>query len=295
MSALLDPQIILSIRQLNLVAKKTIDGFLSGIHQYIHKGSGMEFSQYRNYQAGDDLRQLDWKMFARSDRYYIREAEIENNIAVRVLLDGSNSMLHSDGALTKLEYAKYTAASLIYLAHLQGDDTGLFVFKEQELLQLPSKRDMQHLNRIFHHLEHLEPQGKFGQLSSYKEAFSPKNKKELMIFISDLHQENTEIFELLEACSKAGHEIMVLHLVAGNERALNYPGYQSFEDLETGEVIQVEPQQLKKAYQEAFTSYLSACKSKMQDLNIYYRVLYTDRAIEDTLRDFLKQRTKLKV
>ncbi len=145
MSRLLDPKILVAIKDLNLAAKATIDGFMSGINKSTVKGQGLEFSQYRSYQPGDDLRSLDWKMFARSDRYYIRESEIETNIAVRFLVDASASMNHADGEMTKIEYARYLVASLAYLANLQGDAIGLYVFKDAGIYTMAAKQDFQHL------------------------------------------------------------------------------------------------------------------------------------------------------
>src|SRR3954453_1139879 len=133
MSRLVDPKIIMSIKNLPLAAKTTVDGFMASIHSSNVKGVGMEFSQYRSYQAGDDLRRLDWKMFARSDRYYIRESEIETSISVKLLIDASASMNHEDSGFTKIEYARYLAASLAYLAGLQGDAIGLYVLQDNNL------------------------------------------------------------------------------------------------------------------------------------------------------------------
>src|ERR1700748_323983 len=130
MSRLLDPKILMSIKNLQLAAKTTIDGFMAGINKKKVKGPGLEFSQYRSYQPGDDLRWLDWKRYARSDRYYIRESEIETSISVRIVIDASASMEHRDGEFTKMDYARYLAASLGWLANMQGDSLGLYVFRE---------------------------------------------------------------------------------------------------------------------------------------------------------------------
>lgn len=167
----MDPKILMSMKDLVLAAKTTVDGFMAGIHKSNVKGAGMEFSQYRSYQAGDDLRSLDWKLFARSDRYYIRESEIETSISVRFLIDASASMNHIDSGISKIEYARYLAASLAYLASLQSDATGLYIFKEGSLFSLPSRRDHQHLSRIMYQLEKIEPAGKFTGPIHYKDIF----------------------------------------------------------------------------------------------------------------------------
>src|SRR6188768_3278614 len=135
---MLNPKVLMTIKDLPLLAKTVINGFMNGFNKSTVKGPGLEFSQYRSYQPGDDLRWLDWRMFARSDRYYIRESEVETSISVRFLIDASRSMLHEDNGITKIDYARYMAAALAYLAHSQGDAIGLYVFKEGELFSLAS-------------------------------------------------------------------------------------------------------------------------------------------------------------
>jgi uncharacterized protein (DUF58 family) len=147
------------------------------MHKSRVKGPGLEFSQYRSYQAGDDLRWLDWKMYARSDRYYIRESEIETSISVRFLIDASGSMNHQDSDFTKIEYARWICASLAYLANLQGDSVGLYIFQDGELFQMPSRKDIQHLARFYYQLEHIEPAGKFSDPIQYKNIFAGSQKE----------------------------------------------------------------------------------------------------------------------
>src|ERR1700712_4580452 len=187
MSRLLDPKILLRIKNLQLAARATIDGFMAGVNRSSIKGEGIEFSQYRSYQPGDDLRQLDWKVYARTDRYYIRESEIETSISVRFIIDASGSMNHTDNGYTKIEYAKYLAASLAWLAGLQGDAIGLYVLQDQHLFSLDAKRDYQHMNRFYYQLENINASGKSTMPAYYKSIFSGASKKELVIFITDLY------------------------------------------------------------------------------------------------------------
>src|SRR5687768_7026952 len=197
MSQLLDPKVLLAIKDLSLAAKTTVDGFMAGIHKSNVKGTGMEFSQYRSYQPGDDLRSLDWKMFARSDRYYIRESETETSVSVRFVVDASASMDHKDGEFTKMDYGRYLAACLAYLANSQGDSIGLYVFRDGELFSLPCRKDHQHLSRYFYQLENIKPSGKFTDPINYKDIFAGTHRRELLIFITDFYEENREISELL--------------------------------------------------------------------------------------------------
>ena len=150
-----DHHILMAIKDLSLAARRTIDGFMAGINKSKVRGPGLEFSQYRSYQPGDDLRWLDWKRYARTDRYYIRESEVETSISVRLMVDASLSMNHRDGAgpgrdgnFTKIGYAKYLAAALGWLAHGQGDALGLYVFGDGTVHALPARKDAQHLARF---------------------------------------------------------------------------------------------------------------------------------------------------
>lgn len=294
MSRLLDPKVLMSVKQLSLSAKTTIDGFMNGINKSTVKGAGIEFSQYRSYQPGDDLRSMDWKMFARSDRYYIRESEVETNISIRLLIDASASMNHSDGDFTKMDYTKYAAASLAYLANLQGDAIGLYVFKNAGVFAMPSRQDFQHLSRLFNQLENINPEGTFTKPIHYKEIFSGGNKRELLVLITDFYQAGDEIVTLLDTLATLKHEIIVLHVLAKNELELDFKGYSTFEDLESGKTIQIDQAKTRAAYKEKMNAYLEETRMKMLDRRIYYRTIATHEPLDQVLRDFLKQRNKTK-
>jgi uncharacterized protein (DUF58 family) len=284
----------MAIKDLPLAAKTTVDGFMAGIHNSNVKGVGMEFSQYRSYQAGDDLRRLDWKMFARSDRYYIRESEIETSISVRFLIDASASMNHVDGGISKMEYARYLAASLAYMASLQSDAIGLYVFENNALFSLPSKQDHQHLSRIFYHLENIQPGGTFTEPVNYRSIFSSSSKKELFVFITDYYEQNGEITKLLQSLATNKHEIIVFHLMGRNEMNFDYKGYTALEDLETGNTIKIDATSGKKLYKERLEKYLAEVKHELLNNNIFYELITLDQPLEKALKDFLNKRNKLR-
>ena len=295
MSRLLDPKILMAIKDLPLAAKTTIDGFMTGINNSTIKGPGLEFSQYRSYQSGDDLRWLDWKMYARSDRYYIRESEVETSVSVRFLIDASGSMKHQDGNFKKIEYARYLAASLAYLASQQGDAIGLYVFRDGGLFSLASRRDHQHLSRFFFQLENIHPAGKFTEQVQYKDIFAGTQKRELLIFITDLYEPGGEIFRLLDSLASLKHEIIVFHVLGKNELEFDYSGYAALQDLESGEIIKIDTGQQAKIYKERLQEYLSSVRMQLLDRNIFYRLINMDQPLDQALRDFLNQRTKLSV
>ena len=293
MSRLLDPKILLAIKDLQLAARTTIEGFMSGINKSSIKGEGLEFSQYRSYQPGDDLRQLDWKAYARSDRYYIRESEIETSISVRFIIDASASMNHRDNGYTKIEYAKYLAASLAWLAALQGDAAGLYVLQEKKLFSLDSKRDYQHMARLYYQLENITAAGGITKPVHYKSIFSNTGKKELVVFITDLYEQDQELFDILNSLAVMKNEIIVFHVMGNNEMEFDYADYAALEDLETGKIVKINARRDNVVYREQLTGYLDNLRMQMLNQHFFYRLLNMRETIEQALRDFLKQRSKL--
>jgi uncharacterized protein (DUF58 family) len=286
-----DPKILMTIKDLPLLAKTVVDGFMNGFNKSTVKGPGLEFSQYRSYQPGDDLRWLDWRMFARSDRYYIRESEVETSISVRFLVDASASMNHDDNGVKKIDYARFLTASLAYLANLQGDAVGLYVFQDGGLFSLASRPDPQHLKRLYYQLTQIEPAGKFTQPVHYKELFIGAGRKEVLIFVTDMYQQDGEISKLLDSLAALKHEIIVFQLMGKNELELDFKGISTLEDLETGETIQINAQQAK-AYKETLDQHLADIRMELLGKHIVHRLISTAEPLDKALRDFLVQRNK---
>jgi uncharacterized protein (DUF58 family) len=286
-------QDIIAIKDLSLAARQTIDGFMAGINRSKVKGVGLEFSQYRSYQPGDDLRWLDWKRYARSDRYYIRESEIETSISVRLLVDASKSMEHTDGGFTKLDYAKHLAAALAWLANQQGDALGLYVFREGDVFSLPARKDPQHLARLFHQLETVEADGVVGDPIGYRHIFLGQQKRELLIFITDMYERKGEIDQLLGLLASLRHEIIVFHVMGSNEIEGDYTGWSEVEDLETGERKPVGAVAGGDEYKQQVQEWLSAVRTRLLDRQIVYQLMRMDQPLDQALRDFLKQRQQL--
>ncbi|GAA4328648.1 DUF58 domain-containing protein [Mucilaginibacter gynuensis] len=288
---MLDPKVLITIKDLPLLAKTVIDGFMNGFNKSRVKGPGLEFSQYRSYQPGDDLRWLDWRMFARSDRYYIRESEVETSISVRFLVDASASMAHDDNGVSKIAYARFLAASLAYLANRQGDAVGLYVFQEGGLFSLASRPDPQHLQRLYYHLQNIEPGGTFTKPVNYKELYNGNGRKELLVFITDMYQADGEINQLLDSLAALRHEVIVFHLMGQNELDFDFKGYSSLQDLETGETIQVDTLQAKQ-YKEKLQQHLEDTRMQLLGKNISYSMISTAEPLDKALRDFLVRRAK---
>ncbi|MFD3002878.1 DUF58 domain-containing protein [Pontibacter toksunensis] len=287
----IDPGVLATIKDLPLLARTVVEGFLAGQNQSLRRGAGLEFSQYRSYQPGDDLRQLDWKMFARSDRYYIREAEVDTNITVRFVVDGSASMAHEDAnGLHKMDYARFLVASLAYLATTQGDAVGLYVLHEEQLINLTPRSDNMHLQRFWHQLSEIKPQGKFPKAQAADKLLSDRRQKELTVFLTDLYEHENEITALLYKLGAQRHELLLFHLMSRNELDFSYSGTLTFEDLETGQTLQVSTAEQRKAYLARLQEWLLQTERDMRNRQIAYDQFVTDEPLDKALRTFLQKR-----
>lgn len=289
----IDPHVLAAISDLHLLAKTVIDGFMLGANQSPRPGVGLEFNQYRSYQPGDDLRLVDWKMYARSDRYYVREADIETSITVRFILDASASMAHEDNGMMKFDYARFLVAALGYLAHQQGEAVGLEIINDAAVTHLPPKRDHQQLHRFLHELERAHPQGVWPDWKKLEGVFTTTQKREMIIFVSDLHEQRDEIFAALSKLSALRNEVLFFHLLGRNEIDFNYAGFLTFEDLETSQTVQVEASHAREIYLSSMQQKLQHLRQALHDENINYTLFTFDQPLDFALRQYLTQRTKL--
>jgi len=287
----IDPKVLATIKDLPLLARTVVEGFMAGQNLSLRRGAGLEFSQYRSYQPGDDLRQLDWKMFARSDRYYIREAEVDTDITVRFILDGSASMAHEDtNGISKIDYARFLTASLAYLATTQGDAVGLYILYADELINLTPRSDNMHLQRFWHQLAAIKPQGRFPDAQVAANLFSGKKQKELTVFLTDLYEQENEITGLLYKLGAQRHELLLCHLMSRNELEFAYNGTLTFEDLETGQTMQVSTTEQRKLYLQRLQEWLQQTERDMRHRQIAYDLFVTDEPLDKALRSFLQRR-----
>jgi uncharacterized protein (DUF58 family) len=290
----ISPKTLASLKNLALLARTVVDGFMMGVQKSVQKGAGMEFNQYRSYQPGDDLRQLDWKLFARSDRYYIREAETENSITVRFVLDASASMNHEDNGISKVQYARWLAAALAYLAHRQGDAVGLFALRKGNVLSLTPRRDAQHLQRLFYQLETLQPGGTFPGKEEAARLLVAESGRELTVFITDLYESENEITRLAGQLKAHRNEVILFHLMAANERTLDYGNHVTLEDWETGQQVEIAADLLRPSYVQALQTHLETTRRRMLENDVFYRLQPTDQPLDDALRAFLRERNGIK-
>ncbi len=288
----LSPKTLAKLKGLNLIAKTVVDGFLLGLHQSKRIGVGLEFSEYRPYQLGDDVRTIDWKLAARSDKFFVRNAEVETSVAVRILLDASASMQHEEDGFTKFDYARWLAASLSYLANQQGDAVGLYAIQD-DISHLPASRHKAQLQKIFNTLEMLSPQGKWVEPSQIQKLLSRSKLRELTLFISDMNEHTDEILTTLKAYSRLKNDVVLFHLLGKNELEFNYNGDIEFQDLETSEIVKVNAETAKAQYQIAMQNRLKTLEKSMQAERIAYQPFIIQEPLDHALRKFLTVRNRL--
>jgi uncharacterized protein (DUF58 family) len=292
-SRFLEPSTLAAIKDLRLVARVIVEGFLAGEHLDRRPGAGIEFSQYRSYQPGDDLRNVDWRVYARSDRYFVRESEVERDITVRLVLDATASMAHEDSGLSKLDYARFLMAALAYLADQQGDRVSFHVVKDGGSEDLPAQRGRRSLRRVLHRLESVEASGDWPVWDELGHRIAETRERELIVVAGDLYQSEGEMESALSTLKALGHEVLVLHLMGRNELDFTYEGDFAFEDLETGSVVRGNAEAMRSGYLDRRRSALEGWRTALLEMGVAYELLPLDRPVDRALRSFLLRRGRL--
>lgn len=282
-----------AIKDLRLVARTIVDGFLAGEHLDRRPGAGIEFSQYRSYQPGDDLRRVDWRVYARSDRFFVRESEVERDITVRLVLDATASMAHRDGVLSKLEYARFLMAALAYLADLQGDRVSFHAVTDGTSIDLPAHRGRRSLRRVLHRLEEVEASGAWPDWDELGHRIAGAREREVVVVASDLYDERGQMRRALATLEALGHEVLVLHLMARNELDFDYRGDLAFEDLETGATVGGDAEAMRAGYLDRLHRGLESWRVELLEMGVTYELLAIDRPVDRALRSFLLRRGRL--
>jgi uncharacterized protein (DUF58 family) len=291
MQRFLDPAVLAGISSLDLLAKTVVDGFVAGLHRSPDFGFSQEFAEYRAYVPGDDLRHVDWNLFARTERCYLKRYRGETNSQLVVLLDASNSMQYTSGPLKKMDYARFIAASLFYLAiKNQRDAAGLIVFDDEvrEYVR-PSTRQGQ-LARLFAGLEQAEPRARtdFGKpLQHFQELL---HRRGIAIVISDFYEEPEKIVRAIEPLRFHGNDVVLFHILDPEEIRPVLKGPALLVDLETDQQIEVIPEYTKTTYRAKMEAHIEQLRSRTRGAGMDYRLLVTDQPLDEALREYLSLR-----
>jgi uncharacterized protein (DUF58 family) len=269
-------------------------GTVSGKHPSPHRGSSVEFAEYRKYVPGDDLRRLDWRAYGRSDRFYIKEFEADTNLRCCVVLDTSGSMDFGSGETTKIDYARKIAGSLGYLAMLQGDAVGLSCVANGIIRTVPPRRNPAHLTAVFDILEQTRPQNETGIAAVLHELAETIRQRALIIIISDLFVEP----ELLRSCFQhlkfRKHDVAAFHLLDKQELDFDFRRPMRFLDMEGGPAIFAEPNEIAERYHKVLGDYLEQLKTVVLESAVDYQRVTIDEDYEKVLMRFLVGRTRTK-
>jgi uncharacterized protein (DUF58 family) len=289
---LLKPEILNTVNGLELVARIIVEGFMSGSNQSQSIGSGQEFSQYRNYEPGDDLRQLDWKMYARSERYYIKQSEIETNITVKFMIDASRSMAYEEEGISKLLYAKTITAALAYLARKQSDTFGLFTVSENVITSVHPRFEQQQFMRFLNELIKVKSEGTWRKQNGLEQLLSQYGK-EMIIFITDMYDDDQDLQKFISRLKTSRNEVIVFHLLGKHESDFDYDGSFTFEDLESKVRVKIDSRLQQKEYKERLEAWLKKSRAWMLEKQINYQLITMNEPVDAVLRNFLTIRKKL--
>ncbi len=290
---LLNPEVLRSVSGLALVARIAVEGFISGKNRSLSVGPGMEFSQYRGYEPGDDPRLLDWKMLARSGRYYIKQSEQESLVRVKFIVDASASMLHQEGDLTKADFARTLVATLSYLAHRQGDAVGLFALNESELTSVYPRAGARQYQRLLLELLRIPVAGKWPDASIALRRIPNRGQRELLFFITDMYEDQRELSRFIKELKSPRNEVVVFHIMGPSEMEFNYGKPLTFEDLETGATVQVDAGRARAAYLDTLNRRIREIRESLLGQGIDYRLFRMDEPLGEALQQYLKLRSRL--
>jgi uncharacterized protein (DUF58 family) len=286
----LHPEAVKRISRLELRARFVVEGFLSGMHRSPYFGQSVEFAQHREYAAGDDFRHVDWQVWARQDRWYVKQYEEETNLRCIQLVDVSKSMLYGHGALNKYEYAATLAASLSYLVLKQQDAVGCLAFDDRVRARVPTRNRHNHLFTIVQALSQIQPSDKTDMYAILQDAAQCFPQRGLMVLYSDLLVEREGLFRGLRLLRQQGHEIIVIHVLDDHELDFPFSGPTQFNDFESPEHLSCNPRALREGYLQALQTYLDEVRHACANCAVDYHLVRTSQPLDQPLVAILSKR-----
>jgi uncharacterized protein (DUF58 family) len=286
----LDPKVLARIDNLELLARTVVDGFVAGLHRSPYMGLSLDFAEHRAYMPGDDISDIDWRLFARSDRYYVKLYEAETNATFAVLLDVSRSMSYGSTGITKLDYARYLAACLTYFSRQQRDRVGLVTFDSDIVEYVPPS--VRNLDLVLHTLDKINA-GRAGGINApllrCAELFA---RRGILAVVSDFYYEPDEIIHAVRYLRGRGHDVMVFHVLDPAEIEFPFEIDSNFEDMESGERIPVIPRRLRERYREVVQAHIQELDRRFKSDRVDYTVLDTSKPLDHALFRYLMLREK---
>ncbi len=275
---------------MDLRARHIVEGFLSGMHRSPYFGQSIEFVQHRQYTTGDDLRHIDWKVWAKQDRFFVKQYEEETNMRVSLLVDVSNSMLYGRGPLNKYEYASTAAVSLAYLLLRQQDAVGCMAFDEKQRTAVPLRSKRNHLMSIIQSLDNSAPKDKTDLYKILAGAAETFPRRGMMVIFSDLLADRPGLIKGIKMLRQRGHDVMVLHIMDDDELDFPFTGSTRFEGLETPDQLTCNPRALRDGYMQALNGFLDEVRLGCVRNTCDYQLIRTSEPLDAALATFLSRR-----
>ncbi len=289
----LNPEVISRLKSMEMKARLVVEGFITGLHKSPYHGFSVEFAEHRQYMPGDPIRNIDWKVFAKSDRYFVKEFEEETNLKSYILLDVSKSMSYSSTKVSKFTYAAQLASALAFLMLKQRDAVGLVVFDQKIRTYIPPKSATVHMHALLTTLAGAEPANITNTGIALHEMADRIKRRGLIIVLSDLFDDPSKVLAGLRHFRHRKHEVLVFHILDPSERTFDFPAEAIFKDMETGEEISTLPWQIKAEYQRSVGAHMERFRRECRDAFIDYIPIDTSVPYDYALFSYLSKRQRL--
>jgi uncharacterized protein (DUF58 family) len=284
----IDPQVLTRLSSLELIAKTVVSGFISGLHRAPYLGLSTDFAEHRAYMPGDDVRRIDWRVYGRTDRLFVREYQAETNTNLNIVLDVSKSMDFHSGGISKLDYGRYLAASLGYLSLQQRDRVGLITFDEDVVAMVPPS--IKHFDRVLHELECATPTRAGGFEKPLATIARALGKRGIVVLISDLYVEPKQLLDSLTELRFRGHDVMVFHILDPHEISLPHAPVRQFQDMESGARLPVVQEQMREAYANSVHTHRESLHRQLGEQRMDYCFFDTSEPLDHALFEYLTER-----
>jgi len=287
----IDPRVLARIDRLDLLARTVVEGFVGGLHRSPYRGLSVDFAEHRQYMPGDDIRLIDWRVFGRTDRFYIKQFEADSNSNFMVLLDMSRSMAFGKSGIPKIDYARFLTASLAYFAGKQRDRVGLVTFNDDVVHYIPPSA--KHLDLVLHTLDRLEPAGNSALERPLWKVADASRRRGIMLLISDLYEPPHAVLEAVQRLGYRGHDLVVFHLLDRSEIDFEFDEAANYVDMETGDAVPVLPERLRERYREMVAEHIASLRAELGPRRIDYQLFDTSQPLDHALFAYMSMRHRL--
>lgn len=286
----LDPAVLATLSGLELVARSVVDGFIAGLHRSPDFGFSQEFAEYRQYVPGDDLRHVDWNVFARTERAYLKRFHGETNSQLTLLMDVSRSMLYKSGSVSKLDYARYLACSLAYMAQQQRDAAGVMIFDDAVRQFIPPSTRQGQLHRVLHAVEHAEPGQRTDYEAPFLHALNLLHRRGMVVLISDFYAPPERVIKAVEPFRYRGTDVILFHILDPHELDPPVTGSTLIIDMEDDRKVEVSPTWVRESYGPRMRRHLDELSEEARKFNVDYLPLETTKPLDRALHEYLTVR-----